>query len=101
MKKRGTHEGCIEQMERLFAERLYTADGKVPVDEENRIRMDDWELDPEVQAEVDKIMPNVTEENVNELVDLKGIRHDFLAINGFDVAGIDYEKDVTDMTKID
>lgn len=101
MKAKGTHEGCIEQMERLFAERLYTADKKVPVDEDNRIRVDDLELDPEVQAEVDKVMPKVTEENVNELCDLAGLRHDFLMINGFDVPGVDYEKDVTDMSKID
>lgn len=101
MKAKGTHEGCIEQMERLFAERLYTADKKVPVDEDNRIRVDDRELDPEVQAEVDKVMPKVTEENVNELCDLAGLRHDFLMINGFDVPGVDYEKDVTDMSKID
>ena len=50
MKKMGTHEGCVEQMERLFAERLFTGEnsaaGKVPVDEANRIRIDDWELDP-------------------------------------------------------
>lgn len=101
MKAKGTHEGCIEQMERLFAERLYTADKKVPVDEDNRIRVDDRELDPEVQAEVDKVMPKVTEENVNELCDLAGLRHDFLMINGFDVPGVDYEKDVMDMSKID
>lgn len=101
MKAKGTHEGCIEQMERLFAERLYTDDKKVPVDEENRIRVDDWELAPEVQAEVDKIMPKVTEENVNELCDLAGLCHDFLMINGFDVPGVDYEKDVADMSKID
>ena len=105
MKKNGTHEGCIEQMERLFAERLYTGSnngaGKVPVDSENRIRMDDWELDPKVQEEVDKIMPTVTEENVSETTDLAGLRHDFLAINGFDIEGVDYTKEVTDMTSID
>ncbi len=105
MKAKGTHEGCIEQMERLFAERLYTgADnsaGNVPVDSDGRIRIDDWELDPAVQAEVDKIMANVKEENVAELTDLEGLRHDFLNINGFDVEGVDYEKDVADMTKID
>ena len=101
MKAKGTHEGCIEQMERLFAERLYTADKKVAVDEDGRIRMDDWEMDSAVQAEVDKIMPQVTEANVNELVDMDAIRHDFLAINGFDIAGIDYEKDVADMSAID
>ena len=101
MKENGTHEGCIEQMERLFTERLYTADKKVPVDSENRIRVDDLELDPAVQAKVDEIMPKVTEENVAELTDLAGIRHDFLMINGFDVPGVDYEKEVTLMNAIE
>ncbi len=101
MKENGTHEGCIEQMERLFSERLYTADKKVPVDSENRIRVDDLELDPAVQAKVDEIMPKVTEENVAELTDLAGIRHDFLMINGFDVPGVDYEKEVTLMNAIE
>ena len=105
MKKKGTHEGCIEQMERLFAERLYTGEnnsaGTVPVDSENRIRMDDWELAEDVQAEVNKIMPTVTEENVEQTTDLAGLRHDFLIINGFDVDGVDYNADITDMTKID
>ena len=105
MKAKGTHEGCIEQMERLFAERLFTGEGNgagsVPTDSEGRIRIDDWELDPAVQAEVDKIMPAVTEENVKDMVDLEGVRHDFLAINGFDVAGVDYEKDVADMSSIE
>ena len=105
MKAKGTHEGCIEQMERLFAERLFTgADnsaGTVPTDSEGRIRIDDWELDPAVQAEVDKIMPAVTEANVKELVDLEGVRHDFLAINGFDIPGVDYEKDITDLNSIE
>ncbi len=105
MKAKGTHEGCIEQMERLFAERLYTGAnngaGNVPVDSENRIRIDDWELADDVQAEVDKIMPNITEANVEQSIDLAGIRHDFLAINGFDVEGVDYAKDVVDLTSID
>ncbi len=101
MKANGTHEGCIEQMERLFAERLYTADKKVPVDSENRIRVDDWELDPAVQAKVDEFMPKVTEETVNEYCDLAGLRHDFLMINGFDVPGVDYSKEIEDMSKID
>ncbi|MBB5218810.1 enoyl-[acyl-carrier protein] reductase/trans-2-enoyl-CoA reductase (NAD+) [Treponema rectale] len=105
MKAKGTHEGCIEQMERLFAERLYTgadnSPAKVPVDSENRIRMDDWELAADVQAEIDRIMPTVTEENLEQTVDIAGIRHDFLAINGFDVEGVDYSADVADMSKID
>lgn len=100
MKDAGTHEGCIEQMERLFSERLYTG-GDVPTDEFRRIRIDDKELDPAIQAKVDEIMPRVTLDNMKELCDYEGYRHDFLATNGFDVPGVDYEKDVTDMTAIE
>ena len=105
MKEKGTHEGCIEQMERLFAERLYTgADnsaGTVPVDSEHRIRIDDWELEPDVQKEVEKRMAAVTNENLAELGDLAGYKHDFLATNGFDVDGVDYTRDVAKMDSLD
>ncbi len=104
MKAKGTHEGCIEQMERLFAERLYTGDnasaGKVPVDEENRIRVDDWEMQADVQAEVDKLMAKVNNENIAEICDLDGYRHDFYATNGFDIAGVDYAADVARFDQI-
>lgn len=99
MKRNGTHEGCIEQMERLFAERLYM--GKpVPTDDENRIRIDELELDPKVQDEVAKYLAIVNEDNIAELGDLEGYRHDFLATNGFDIAGVDYDKDVARMDTI-
>lgn len=98
MKKQGTHEGCIEQINRLFGERLYIpkTDGNtaIPVDEENRIRIDDWEMDEKVQKEVNAIMPQVNEANLSELVDLDGYRHDFLAASGFDIPGVDYEADI-------
>ena len=104
MKAKGTHEGCIEQMERLFAERLYTGEnasaGKVPVDEENRIRVDDWEMQADVQAEVDKLMANVSNDNIKEVCDLAGYKHDFYATNGFDVEGVDYTADVPRMDQI-
>ena len=105
MKEKGTHEGCIEQMERLFAERLYTgADNSaetIPVDGEHRIRIDDWELEPDVQKEVEKRMAAVTNENLAELGDLAGYKHDFLATNGFDVDGVDYTRDVAKMNSLD
>ncbi|MGP1459245.1 MAG: enoyl-ACP reductase FabV [Treponema sp.] len=105
MKEKGTHEGCIEQMERLFAERLYTgADNsaeEVPVDGEHRIRIDDWELEPDVQKEVKKRMESVTNENLAELGDLAGYKHDFLATNGFDIDGVDYARDVAKMDSLD
>ncbi len=105
MKGKGTHEGCIEQMERLFAERLFTGTDSAPadvaVDSEHRIRIDDLEMDSSVQEEVDKRMALVTEETLPELADLTGYKHDFLAINGFDVDGVDYTKDVASMNVID
>jgi len=101
MKEKGTHEGCIEQMERLFTERLYTADGTVPTDSEHRIRIDDLELADDVQKKCLESMKSVTQENLRDLCDLEGYKHDFLAANGFDIAGVDYDKDVARMDTID
>ena len=100
-KAAGTHEGCKEQIDRLFRERLYTADKVVPTDDEGRIRIDDLELKPEIQAEIDKHMEAINADNVKEHIDLEGIRKDFLNINGFAVDGVDYEKEISDMTAID
>ena len=105
MKAKGLHEGCIEQMERLFAERLYTGDnfgaGNVPVDSENRIRIDDWEMRDDVQAECSKAMAEVNESNFHELGDIKGYVHDFYAVNGFDIEGVDYTAEVERMDTIE
>lgn len=98
MKEKNIHEGCIEQMERLFAERLYRGTNsqmtEVPVDEEHRIRLDDWELRDDVQSKVVENMNKTTDENLSEYCDIAGYKHDFLCANGFDVAGVDYSKDV-------
>lgn len=105
MKAKGLHEGCIEQMERLFAERLYTgadgAMGTVPVDEENRIRVDDWELRDDIQEEANKSLEVVNDETIRDYCDIEGYKHDFLVTNGFDVEGVDYEKDVARMDAIE
>jgi enoyl-[acyl-carrier protein] reductase/trans-2-enoyl-CoA reductase (NAD+) len=93
MKEKGLHEGCIEQMYRLFAEKLYAGD-EVPVDEEGRIRMDDWEMRPDVQAEVDRRWKLVTGENLRQLADLEQYTRDFLNLHGFGFPEIDYEEDV-------
>ncbi|MDR2965923.1 MAG: trans-2-enoyl-CoA reductase family protein [Treponema sp.] len=91
MKDKGLHEGCIEQIARLYRDFLYTADGKVPVDSENRIRIDDWEMRDDVQKAVTEIMQKATAENVFTETDVAGVKHDFLEVHGFDVAGVDYE----------
>lgn len=92
MKARGTHEGCIEQMQRLFAERLYNG-ADLQLDEAGRIRIDDLEMQPDVQAEGTAIWPQVTTGNLEELTDIAGYRAEFLKMFGFGLPGIDYEAD--------
>ncbi|MDR2029023.1 MAG: trans-2-enoyl-CoA reductase family protein [Treponema sp.] len=95
MKEKGLHEGCIEQIVRLYKDRLYAAEAaEVPVDEEGRIRIDDWEMREDVQRETSARMEEITEENIFSAADVAGFKHDFLEAHGFDVPGIDYETDV-------
>jgi enoyl-[acyl-carrier protein] reductase/trans-2-enoyl-CoA reductase (NAD+) len=92
MKERGTHEGCIEQIYRLFANWLRT--GITPqLDESGRIRIDDWEMDPGVQKAVAELWPEVSTENLEQISDIKGYRAEFLRLFGFGLSGIDYEAD--------
>lgn len=100
MKEKGTHEGTIEQMQRLFAERLYTADGNVPLDDNGRIRIDDWEMAEDIQAEVAKNWEKVTTENLSEISDIEGYRRDFFNLFGFEIDGVDYEKDTSEDVKV-
>lgn len=93
MKEKGLHEGCIEQLQRLFADRLY-AGGEVPTDAEGRIRIDDWEMRADVQEEVAKLWNELTTENIYDLSDLEGYRREFFQLFGFETNGVDYEADV-------
>jgi enoyl-[acyl-carrier protein] reductase/trans-2-enoyl-CoA reductase (NAD+) len=93
MKEKNIHEGCIEQIVRLYRDRLYTKDGKVPTDGEGRIRLDDWEMREDVQKETTERMEKITSENIFELSDVAGFKHDFLAAHGFDIANVDYSAD--------
>ncbi|MCM2273626.1 MAG: trans-2-enoyl-CoA reductase family protein [Candidatus Didemnitutus sp.] len=93
MKEMGIHEGCIEQMQRLFATHLYN--GNTPrFDSEGRVRVDDWEMRPDVQAKVSAIWPQVTTENLAQLTDIAGYRTEFLKLFGFGLPGINYDADV-------
>ncbi|WP_322904709.1 enoyl-ACP reductase FabV [Paenibacillus campi] len=93
MKAKDIHEGCIEQMYRMFADRLYNG-GDTPVDEKDRLRLDDWEMRDDVQAEVATIWNQLSTENVYELTDLEGYRQEFFQLFGFETDGVDYEADV-------
>ena len=91
MKAKGTHEGCIEQIVRLFKDRLY--EGELNLDSEGRIRVDDWEMDSHVQAEVASIWPSVTTENLRAVSDFDAYQKEFLELFGFGLEGIDYSQD--------
>ena len=93
MKASGTHEGCIEQMDRLFREYLYSAQPKA-VDAEGFIRVDDLEMKPELQAEIERIWPTVTTENLQTVTDVDGYCDDFYRLFGFNLPGVDYTQAV-------
>lgn len=94
MKDKGLHEGTIEQTNRLFHERLYRAgDPSTPVDDEGRIRLDDWELREDVQQRCKELWPQVTSENLFQLTDYAGYKHSFLQLFGFDRGDVDYGVD--------
>lgn len=92
MKEEGTHEGCIEQIYRLFTEGLYTDEPNW--DAAGRLRMDGKETNPETQAKVKALWDQVTQENFHQLADYEGYHSDFLRLFGFGIEGVDYDADV-------
>jgi len=92
MKEQGTHEGCIEQVYGLYKESLYSLTPRI--DDEGRLRADYKELDAAVQARVLELWNQVTNDNLNELTDFRGYRHEFVRLFGFEVEGVDYRADV-------
>ncbi len=94
MKEKQLHEDCIQQIYRLFNDCLYTADQHVPVDDQGRIRIDDWEMQQDVQQAIAEIWPQITQDNVMELTDLAGYRKAFFNLFGFDCDEINYRQDI-------
>lgn len=98
MKERGTHEGCIEQVDGLFRDSLYSAS---PIlDDEGRLRADGKELDPAVQEAVAKLWEDINTETLHSLSDFAGYKREFLQLFGFEVDGVDYEADVDTLVPI-
>ena len=100
MKEKGIHEGCIEQIQRLYQKRLFNG-SEVPVDDKGRIRIDDWEMREDVQANVAKLWKEATTENLAEIGDLEGYRKDFYNLFGFDLDGVDYKADTDEMVQVE
>ncbi|MBT8767986.1 enoyl-ACP reductase FabV [Metapseudomonas boanensis] len=102
MKDKGLHEGTIEQLNRLFRERLYREDGQAAeTDGEHRLRLDDWELRDDVQGECKALWPQVTTESLFQLTDYAGYKHEFLKLFGFERKDIDYDADVSPAVQFD
>ena len=99
MKRDGSHEGCIEQLYRLYTECLYSADPRT--DEEGRLRCDELELRPEIQAAVAASWAKISTENLAQLTDFAGYKEEFLTLFGFGVEGVDYQADVATDVPID
>ena len=99
MKEEGLHEGCIEQIQRLFQDRLYTGK-EILTDEKGRIRIDDWEMRPDVQEKVAALWAQATTESLPEIGDLEGYRKDFLNLFGFEFEGVDYAAEANEMLGI-
>jgi len=92
MKSKGTHEGCIEQVYRLYSESLYGASPRL--DGEGRLRADEKELEEDVQTRVRELWPHISTDNLHELSDFAGYKSDFLRLFGFGVEHVNYDEDV-------
>jgi enoyl-[acyl-carrier protein] reductase/trans-2-enoyl-CoA reductase (NAD+) len=100
MKEQGLHEGCIEQIQRLYSERLYTKDG-IPTDEKGRIRIDDWEMKSDIQAKIAELWKEADTESLPAMGDLAGYKTDFSNLFGFSVEGVDYTAESDENVLID
>ena len=100
MKEEGVHEGTIEQIQRLYQDRLFTGK-EVPTDEKGRIRIDDWEMREDIQEKVAALWEKATTENLSEIGDLEGYRKDFYNLFGFEIQGVDYKAEADEMVLVD
>ncbi|CAG9000868.1 MAG: Enoyl-[acyl-carrier-protein] reductase [NADH] [Candidatus Celerinatantimonas neptuna] len=99
MQEKGLHEGCIEQIHRLFDQRLYGNNQDIPVDKGNRIRLDDWELKEDVQQACRDMWPQITTENLQEKTAYQLYKDEFMRLFGFGLSGVDYNADVSSLVE--
>ena len=100
MKEEGIHEGCIEQIQRLYQQRLFTGQA-VPTDDKGRIRIDDWEMRADVQEKVAQLWLQATTENLSKIGDLEGYRKDFYNLFGFEFDKVDYNAETNEVVHIE
>jgi enoyl-[acyl-carrier protein] reductase/trans-2-enoyl-CoA reductase (NAD+) len=100
MKKKGTHEGCIEQIYRLFSTKLYNDQAENIYDEKKRIRIDEYEMDENTQKDTFELFEQVDSDNMQEIIDIESYQEEFYKLFGFSRDDIDYEQDVDTEFKI-
>lgn len=100
MKKHNTHEGCIEQMYRLFAKKIDFKNKKLHTDNNGLIRLDDYELAPNVQKEVQNAWKNINNENLNKFADLDGYFKEFENLFGFGLKNVNYNENVNQIIEL-
>ncbi len=101
MKEDGIHEGCIEQINRLFRTQLFNGGAEQNLDDTNRLRLDDWELRDDVQQKCVDIWPKVTTENLFELTDYASYKKEFLNLFGFELESVNYEEETNPLVEFD
>ncbi len=94
MRELGTHEGCIEQTNRLFQDRLYGPNASLDLDDAGRIRLDDWEMADEVQQKIKELWPQVDSSNLHTLTNFEEYQQEFLKLFGFGLDGVDYDQEI-------
>lgn len=98
MKEEGVHEGCIEQIHRLFTERLFL--DEVPTDSEGRIRIDDLEMRADIQQKVAELWEQASTDTLPSIGDLEGYKAEFFNLFGFHYDAVDYQKETDEMVNI-
>jgi len=101
MKEEGVHEGCIEQINRLFRTQLFNSGADKNLDEANRLRLDDWELRDDIQQKCRDIWPQVTTDNLFDLTDYAGYKREFLTLFGFGLEGVNYDEDLSPLVEFE
>lgn len=91
MKEKNVHEGCIEQMYRLFNQKLYGENTET--DSDGRIRLDDLEMRRDIQEEVAVLWNKINDDNIESCSDIDGYWEDFNNLFGFDINDVDYDSD--------
>jgi enoyl-[acyl-carrier protein] reductase/trans-2-enoyl-CoA reductase (NAD+) len=93
MRRKGLHEGCIQQMVRLYRDYLFASEPRA-LDSDGRIRLDDWEMREDVQREVAELWQRVLDDPARQVPEIDGFRSEFLRHHGFEMPGVDYEREV-------